>query len=247
MSIFTRDPLTQHVLPSLIRGALVLGLVGIGSMTAHAQAGDSLPSPGSVSALPAKPSDCPDASAELKAQLGELRSLSASFRQQISSADGHLIQDMEGEMQLAKPGLIRWRTLPPFEQELVADGRRIWLYDPDLEQVSVKPVGDSLSGSPAALLLEDLTGLGEQYQVCRLENRPMPQGLSISLKPLQEQSVYSQIVLSFADHRPTSITMYDRLGQTSLVILSDVQLNPEFDSALFTFEVPEGVDIFQDQ
>lgn len=187
-----------------------------------------------------------EARKELALRLGNIRSMTANFQQIVSSADGYLLQDMQGTLQLAKPDLMRWQTLPPFEQQLIADGEKLWLYDPDLEQVTVKSLKDGLGNSPAALLLSDKVVSPDNYEVCRLSPGPGRE-VSIALKPIDNKGAFLEIILNFKDNLPTTITMLDRLGQTTRLIFSEVQANNELNVGLFVFNPPDGVDIFLDQ
>lgn len=200
-------------------------------------------SPPQQIASPPQQADCAGGADLLRERLAHLHSLSASFQQQITAADGHVLQTSAGLLQLARPGRIYWVAEPPYEQTLVADGRSIWVYDPDLEQVTVRDLERQLDNSPAALLVGDSERVLAEFRVCALVEEGVTRLL---LRPLATDAIYTQIELDFADARPTAIRMQDSLGQHTRVDLRDVELNPTLDPAVFQFVPPPGVDVFRD-
>lgn len=198
---------------------------------------------GSVGALAVEEGACPDGAQLLRKQLAQLRSLSASFDQRVTAADGHPLQASAGVLQIAKPGRIYWVAEPPYEQTVVADGSNIWVYDPDLEQVTVKALHHQIDNSPAALLVGDAEQVLKEFRVCAItEGKPT----RIRLRPLTTEAVYTEIELDFTDGVPSAIRMLDSLGQRTLVELRDVELNPVLNPAVFRFVPPPGVDVFRD-
>ena len=198
---------------------------------------------GSTDALAAAEGTCPDGGQLLGEQLARLRGLSANFEQRVTAADGHPLQTSAGVLQLAKPGRIYWVAEPPYEQTVVADGNSIWVYDPDLEQVTVKALHRQLDNSPAALLVGDAEQVLKEFRVCAHDEGKTRR---ILLRPLTADSIYTEIELDFAEGVPSAIRMEDSLGQRTLVELSDVELNPVLNPAVFHFVPPPGVDVFRD-
>ncbi|OUS10464.1 outer membrane lipoprotein carrier protein LolA [Gammaproteobacteria bacterium 54_18_T64] len=187
------------------------------------------------------------AAAQLKALLQPLSTLHADFSQRIFSADGYEIQSSRGEMDVARPGKLRWIIAPPMEQWLISDGSTLWLYDPDLEQVIIRPFQQSIADTPAMLFGGGADQLEENYSVSVSSS-----GTSNSylLKPLVSTGLYQQITLVFADQTPTQIIIVDSLAQRTEIMLSNAQCNRVLSSeqidALFSFIPPPGVDILQD-
>lgn len=197
--------------------------------------------------------ECPPGEQALKTRLATLRTLSANFEQQVTAADGHELQTSAGLIQLAKPGHIYWVAEPPFEQTVVADGTRIWIYDPDLAQVTVKTLHHQLDNSPAALLVGDSDRLLEEFKVCAFPEadsldvqKLKANRMRIVLRPLATDAVYTRIELVFIGAEPRAILMTDSLGQSTDIQLRDVELNQPVDPMLFRFMPPPGVDVFQD-
>ncbi|MFZ5654871.1 MAG: outer membrane lipoprotein chaperone LolA [Pseudomonadota bacterium] len=186
---------------------------------------------------------CPPGAAVLEARLAGLRTLRANFEQQVEAADGHPLQTSTGILQLARPGRIYWVAEPPFEQTVVADGTRIWVYDPDLEQVTVRTLHSQLDNSPAALLVGDPGRVLEEFRVCAFS---AGQHTRILLRPLVAEAIYREVELEFAADRPLAIRMTDSLGQRTRIALSEVEINQPLEPGLFQFTPPPGVDVFRD-
>lgn len=186
------------------------------------------------------------AAAQLKALLQPLTTLRADFSQRIFSADGYEIQNSRGEMQVARPGKLRWIIAPPMEQWLISNGSTLWLYDPDLEQVIIRPFQQSVADTPAMLFSGGADQLEQSYSVSVSSTDT---ATTYSLKPIASSGLYEQISLVFEGETPMQIRIVDSLAQRTEIILSNVQRNVAMDAeqrdALFNFIPPPGVDILQ--
>jgi outer membrane lipoprotein carrier protein len=187
------------------------------------------------------------AAAQLKELLQPLNTLRADFSQRIYSADGYEIQSSQGEMHVARPGKLRWIIAPPMEQWLISDGSTLWLYDPDLEQVIIRPFQQSIADTPAMLFGGGADQLEKNYSV---SVSSLEASTSYLLKPLVSTGLYEQITLVFAGQTPTQISIVDSLAQRTEIILTNAQRNTPLSEAqidtLFNFIPPPGVDILQD-
>ena len=187
------------------------------------------------------------AAVQLKALLQPLKTLQADFSQRIFSADGYEIQRSHGEMHVTRPGKLRWIIAPPMEQWLISDGTTLWLYDPDLEQVIIRPFQQSIADTPALLFGGGADQLEESYSVSVSQTEAE---VSYVLKPLISSGLYEQITLVFAGQTPTEISIVDSLAQRTDIILSNARRNTPLTEAqidtLFNFIPPPGVDILQD-
>ena len=195
---------------------------------------------------------CVDGTETLNRMLDTMQSLSSQFHQEIKSADAYSLQDMSGEMHIAKPGRIYWASEAPYEQRVIADGENLWLYDPDLEQVTLKSLAENLIDSPAALLIGEADHFAERYRICsETSNTTIATTTAtttkITLTPLQAGSIYTKLTLTFVDDVPGAINMYDSLGQHTAITLINPVMNPALDASLFIFQPPAGVDIFEDR
>jgi outer membrane lipoprotein carrier protein len=185
----------------------------------------------------------PGGGSELRLLLTNLNTLSTSFQQTVYSSDGTALQQTSGQLQAARPGKVRWQAEPPMEQLLVSNGETLWIYDPDLEQVTIKPFDQDLSKTPAILFIGNLDTLEQSYKIY------IEQGevVNFSLIPIAVDSLYEKVALSFSGETPTTMTLWDSLGQKTEINFSNTALNKPIDPALFSFEPPEGVDILRDE
>ncbi|MBL4607257.1 MAG: outer membrane lipoprotein chaperone LolA [Pseudomonadales bacterium] len=179
--------------------------------------------------------------AELIKLLSATKGMSARFHQESMSANGEALQQTQGTMKLQRPGKFYWHTLEPFEQEINSDGKRIWVYDVDLEQVSIQDVDPGLGQTPAALLS------GEPDKVVRkfyVERSLQAGGIwRYTLKPREENALFSSVELQFSGKALVYMKLSDSLSQTTTVQFADVKLNPDFSPQAFMLQFPEGVDI----
>ena len=174
---------------------------------------------------------------QLRNLLQPISSLSAQFKQQVTDADGFQLQQSEGLFQVAQPNNLRWIVKQPMPQQVISNGLTLWLYDPDLEQVIVKPFDASIESTPAILFSGDLTRLDSAYFIRQLSPDVF------QLTPEQEGSLFSELQIIFVDQLPASISLTDSLGQVTRIAFSDVQLNPSLPAALFEFEIPGDIDV----
>ena len=164
----------------------------------------------------------------------------ASFEQRLIDADGEVIENTTGTLEIRRPGQFRWSYIEPYEQGLVADGVNIWSYDVDLAQVTVKPQAEALANTPA-LLLSGADGALDQfeYQGSYVENVTT----WVRLVPRNTESGFERVELGFAADTLTRMVFFDNLEQTTLVQLYEVAVNDIIDPARFEFIVPEEVDV----
>ncbi len=190
----------------------------------------------------------PGGGSELRQLLTNLNTLNTSFQQTVYSSDGTVVQQTSGQLHAARPGKVRWQTEPPMEQLLVSNGETLWIYDPDLEQVTIKPFNQDLSKTPAILFIGNLDTLEQSYTIY-IEKVYIEQGevVKFSLIPLADDSLYEKVALSFSGEIPTVMALWDSLGQKTDINFSNTTLNEPIDPALFSFEPPEGVDILRDE
>ncbi len=196
---------------------------------------------GGIFLLPALAIPAPDAMAALRVEnfLGQLTSLRAEFRQTVTDADGRVLERAEGSVVLARPGRFRWDYRVP-EQLIISDGVTVWLYDIELEQVSIRAAGDALAGTPAMLL----AGEGDLNDEFEITDAGQQDGLDWSrLTPRRPDGDFREVRLGFAGRELRRMTFIDRLGQTTELELLEVVRNPRFDPSLFRFEPPPGVDV----
>lgn len=181
-----------------------------------------------------------DNSSTLESFFETLTSLHARFEQSLFDEDGDLYEESTGVLHIQRPGKFRWEYQQPYPQLLVSDGESIWIYEEDLEQVTVKPFNDSTANTPAVLLSQNQR-IEDSFSI---ESLPSENGLTrFNLQPNNAEAQFERIELGFADGNLMRIKLHDNLGQTTLINLSEQHLNTSLDEALFIFTPPAGTDV----
>lgn len=177
---------------------------------------------------------------KLDQYLADFVTLQASFQQVLRNEKGTTIETAEGKVYLRRPGRFRWDYETPYVQSIVADGEKVWIYDKELEQVTVKPLQVAIGNSPA-LLLGGKIDIDKQFQVAELGHS---KGLQwVGLKPTAKDTQYSDIRLGFEGKALRQMELYDNLGQTTQIEFRGEKRDPALDPALFVFTPPKGVDV----
>lgn len=180
------------------------------------------------------------ASAALDRFVKEVHTLRASFEQQVLDASQRPLESARGTFLLKRPGRFAWLYQEPYAQTIVADGRNLWFYDVDLDQVSVRPQSEALGQTPAMLL----SGSGDVERSFAVSDAGTQGGLAwVELKPRTQEGNFEQIRIGFADGDLRRMEMVDALGQKTELSFSQIERNPSLADKLFEFQVPEGVDV----
>lgn len=177
----------------------------------------------------------------LQVKLNTIRSMTASF-QQVVKAKKRVVSRSSGTMALQRPGRFRWQTKEPMTQLMVADGQRIWVYDKDLEQVTVKKQKKGLGGTAALFLSGYDDTVTRDFTVTQSGSED---NSTFDLKSKSAKANFQRIKLVFHQDILTGLELYDQLGQVTTVQLSQAKLNPKLAAALFQFKPPKGVDVVQ--
>lgn len=164
----------------------------------------------------------------------------ANFKQVVLDPDGKLMEEAQGKFALERPGKFRWDYSEPYPQHIVADGERIWFYDVDLEQVTVKSQLETLVDTPATLLSGE--SLPEDKYV--LTDIPSDDGmLWVELVPKDEESNFQTIALAFDQQGLRQMIMKDSFDQRTRLVFSQQRENPVLADDEFVFIPPEGIDV----
>lgn len=178
---------------------------------------------------------------QLQSRLNGMKTMTANFKQVVKAKERE-ISTSSGNMALQRPGRFRWLTKEPMEQLVVADGKKLWIYDVDLEQVSVKKQGNSLGGTAALFLSGYDDTVAREFSV----QMSAKAGKEIyDLKALSGKANFQRLKLIFSGATLTSLEMFDQLGQHTIVNLSNVKANPKISASLFQFKPPKGTDVVQ--
>ncbi|HEB78438.1 MAG TPA: outer membrane lipoprotein chaperone LolA [Methylothermaceae bacterium] len=179
---------------------------------------------------------------ELERFLASVTTLSAEFEQTVLDEQGKVSQKSMGHFYLKRPGKFRWTYEIPFRQEVVADGNRVWFYDPDLEQVTVRDLDEALGSAPA-LLLSGKIRLTERFRVKRQGREG--KRVWIELQPKSEEDVFRRLRVELESNRLVLMELADHFGQLTRIRFRNMVLNPELDDELFRFQPPPGIDVFE--
>lgn len=173
----------------------------------------------------------------------DIKTLSGKFSQVVTDAKGRKTQETSGELYFSRPGKFRWVYHKPYEQLIVGDGKKIWVYDADLEQVTVKKLDQSIGESPAALL----AGSNDIDKHFNLSDGGGKDGLEwLEATPKGKEGTFQLVRLGFRDSDLTAMELMDNFGQTTRLKFSAMKNNPRLAADLFRFRPPKGADILGD-
>ena len=175
--------------------------------------------------------------------LSQAQTINAGFSQLTLDASGTQLQESTGSLALKRPGLFRWHTDAPMEQLLVSNGQKVWLYDPDLEQVTVQALDQRLTHTPALLLSGDVSQIRENFHI---EHKEGGSVVDFILKPRGNESLFDSLRLSFRNRVINDMQLIDSIGQRTNILFLNVKMNEPVDAAQFNFVIPEGVDVIEE-
>ncbi|HET9834939.1 MAG TPA: outer membrane lipoprotein chaperone LolA [Rhodanobacteraceae bacterium] len=183
------------------------------------------------------------ARAQLDAFADGLHSLGGSFSQTVYDANGRVSQSAHGTLALQAPRQFRWDTQAPYKQLIVADGSKVWIYDPELEQVTVRGQGSQEAHSPLTVLT-NLSQLDRDFKASEQGERDGLDWLRLVSRSKDPQFEYADI--GFADNAPRRMIFKDTLGNRTEIVFTDWQRNPHLPAGTFTFTPPKGTDVVGD-
>jgi outer membrane lipoprotein carrier protein len=176
--------------------------------------------------------------------LNSLQTLHAQFEQRQFSETGKLLEISKGEVYVKRPGKFRWEYQQPYDQLIVADGRSVWIYDKDLEQVTIKNLDDALGKTPALLLSTD-GNVNRDFFVIELPRQR--QLTRLLLKPKNEEAQFKSIQLNLQGSILSGLELKDNFGQTTFIAFKQAKNNLVFNESLFVFRPPSGTDIIENR
>lgn len=181
---------------------------------------------------------------KLKEFIASTRSAQANFSQVVLDQGGKRIQSASGVMQFVRPGKFRWTYQKPYEQLIVGDGAKFWLYDVDLNQVTVKKLDAALGSSPAALL----SGSNEIERGFALKESGSQDGLDwLQATPKAQDSSFNSILMAFnAQAELVVMELNDQFGHKTVLRFSGLKRNPQLSPQLFKFDPPKGADVLSE-
>jgi len=180
---------------------------------------------------------------ELKRLLEQTTTARARFAQMVLDKNMKKLQQATGTMQFARPGKFRWEYDKPYEQVIVSDGTRVWLYDKDLNQVTVRKYDRALGTSPAALL----AGSNEIEKNYRFNTVGSQDGLEwLEAVPRTQDTAFERIRLGFGKAGLEAMELRDQFGQITVIKFSTIERNAKIAPEAFTFTPPKGADVISE-
>ncbi|MBS7326578.1 MAG: outer membrane lipoprotein chaperone LolA [Thiopseudomonas sp.] len=183
------------------------------------------------------------ASTKLAGLLSGAQTLQGRFSQLTLDATGTQLQESAGTMELKRPGMFRWVTEPPLEQELVSDGKKVWLYDPDLMQVTIQTMDERMTHTPALLLSGDVAQISDSFRIEYSENGSVS---DFFLTPTANDTLFDSLRLSFKDGQIHDMQLTDAVGQRTNILFMSIRMNEALDDGHFTFNIPDDVDVIEE-
>lgn len=176
----------------------------------------------------------------LKSFFSNTVSMRADFHQMVMDSQGRKVQEVDGLMQLQRPGKFRWDYKKPYIQQIIGDGEKVWLYDPDLNQVTVRTIGKALGSSPAALL----AGSKEIERAFTLSDEDKGDDLEWVLAiPNDKESGFEKVMLGFKNDVLVKMELYDSFAHLTNIEFNKFERNPKLTPQTFRFAVPTGADV----
>jgi outer membrane lipoprotein carrier protein len=175
-----------------------------------------------------------------QAYLRTTQTARADFEQKVFDSERKLVQQSKGSFSFLRPGRFRWSYAQPYAQLIVGDGARVWIYDEDLNQVTVRAVARALGSTPAALL----AGAADVERAFELADAGSRDGLEwLEAKPREREAGFERIRLGMGTVGVQAMELTDHFGQTTVLRFSNVVRNPQLDPASFRFVPPKGADV----
>ena len=182
---------------------------------------------------------------DLNAFSRDLKGLDGQFTQKVYDANGKLKESTSGRVAMSAPRLFRWEYLKPHPQLIVADGKKVWVYDPDLQQVTVRAQGVEEQNSPLAALI-DTRKLDQDFLIKEAGSEGGLNWLVLTPRN-QEQASFESARLGFGPAGLAQMQVVDALGQRTEIAFSGWKRNPGFAKGTFAYTPPKGVDVIGEE
>ena len=201
---------------------LLLPILAFSSLSAHADAQDVT---------------------RLSQLLEKSKTITANFSQLTLDGSGTQLQETKGEMSVQRPGLFYWHTEAPQEQTMISDGQKVTLWDPDLEQATIKKLDHRLTQTPALLLSGDVSKISESFDI---SSKQAGEVMEFTLKPKTKDTLFDSLNLSFRNGMINNMRLVDSVGQRTDILFSGVKANEPIPASKFKFVIPKGADVIQE-
>ena len=176
----------------------------------------------------------------LRAFVRDAQTVRAQFSQTVLDRNGRSTNQASGIMAFARPGKFRWTYDKPYAQLIVGDGAKLWIYDKDLNQVTVRKLDEALGSSPAALL----AGNNEIERFFILNDVGSRDGLEwLEASPKASDTMFAAVRMGFSGNTLKQMELKDSFGQTTIIRFDKLERNPKLPSDQFKFTPPKGADV----
>ncbi|WP_175649584.1 outer membrane lipoprotein chaperone LolA [Pseudomonas sp. Marseille-P9899] len=181
--------------------------------------------------------------ARLSQLLNNSKTIEARFSQLTLDASGTRLQETAGQMVVQRPGLFYWHTDAPQEQVVVSDGKNVTLWDPDLEQATIKKLDERLTQTPALLLSGDISKISQSFDITSKEQGEV---MDFTLKPKTKDSLFDSLRLSFRRGLVNDMQLVDTTGSRTNILFNGVKANEPVPASKFKFDIPAGADVIKE-
>ncbi len=172
--------------------------------------------------------------------LDGLETFSADFEQKLIDASGEVLETSKGSVLLRRPGMFSWSYREPYTQKIISDGKSLWVYEEDLEQVTISDASAAVEDTPA-LIFSGRYSIDEHYVINELDGDA---GLAwLELTPRNLESQYRALRLAFSGAKLSGMILFDSLGQTLLISFENTRRNPDLNRELFRFTPADNIDV----
>ncbi len=177
----------------------------------------------------------------LNRALNSFDSLQAEFKQTVLDDNKQVVQQSMGQVSIQRPGKFAWIYQQPYEQRIIADGKELWVYDVDLEQVTVKPMASGLATAPIMLLMQKQP-VENEFEINEVGQRKFL--FWIELVPKRNDMEFSRVYLGLENDSIKAMELRDNFGQSTQIVFENQRSGVIFDPKTFEFDPPPGVDVF---
>ena len=182
---------------------------------------------------------------DLASRLNAVQTMRANFTQVVYDNRNKAVMKSYGRMSMQRPGRFRWEVIKPIPQIIVANASRLWIYDPDLEQVTIRSLKQATGDTPALLLSHVNIELTNEYLVAQMPSQTS--GITwYALTPKSADSMFASIEMGFAQNQIQEMRLRDHLGHVTKVTFQHIETNIPLPASLFVFKAPRGVDVINE-
>jgi outer membrane lipoprotein carrier protein len=176
--------------------------------------------------------------------LSQTHSMQAEFKQTVYDEHHQLIQQAYGKMALVQPGKFRWEVIKPIPQLIIANGKRLWIYDADLDQVTIRALNQTVGDAPGLLLSHQDKTIIKNYLIKEISHQAQKQ--IFELRPYKKDAMFALVKMIFSHQQIREMHLIDHLGHETHIIFQNIKMNQAMPSTLFIFKNRPGIDVIDE-